>query len=121
MSAVEDFFSAWGLADADERRREMTAALAPEVSYVDPMTPEPIEGPDAVAAYVDAFAANAPGATATVVAHQDRHSLTRVTVEFRMADGAVQYGQYFVEFDADERPTRLVGFVGLGEPPDRAT
>ena len=112
---VETFFSAWGMADPDTRRAAIAAAFAPGARYADPMTEAPLEGAEAVAAYVDKFTEMAPGATAEVVDRQDRHGTTRATVAFRMADGMVQHGQYFVEYDG-ERIARMVGFVGTGAP-----
>ena len=40
----------------------------------------------------------------------------RATVEFAMADGKKQHGQYFIETDQTGRATRMIGFVGLGDP-----
>ncbi|MEZ5219378.1 MAG: nuclear transport factor 2 family protein [Ilumatobacteraceae bacterium] len=116
MSTLDDFFAAWSEGAEDERLRLVRSAVAPDGTYLDPMTPEPLVGPDAVAAYVGAFTDNAPGASARVVDRQDRHGVARATVEFRMADGHVQHGQYFVEFADDDRLARMIGFVGLGEP-----
>ncbi len=112
-SPIETFFAAWGETDDDARLTQVSAAVAPGASYGDPMTPEPITGPDAVANYVAMFAQNAPGATASVIDSQERHGVTRATVAFTMADGQTQHGQYFVESDSDGKIARMVGFVGV--------
>ncbi len=115
-NALDTFFATWGTTDSTAQAEGVAAALAPEGTYGDPMTPAPLMGPAAVAEYVAAFAQNAPGATASVVATQEQHGATRATVEFRMADGQTQHGQYFVEFGDDGMISRMVGFVGIGEP-----
>lgn len=112
---VETFFSAWSMTDAEERGQTIADALASDALYADPMTEAPLTGPDAIAAYVGKFTEMAPGATASVVDAQDRHGTTRATVEFRMADGKAQHGQYFVEYEAG-KIARMIGFVGTGAP-----
>lgn len=104
------------MSDPEQRVRLVRDAVDANGTYADPMTAEPLVGPTAAADYVAAFTEHAPGATASVVDRQDRHGLTRATVEFRMADGQVQYGQYFVEFCDSDKIKSMVGFVGLGEP-----
>lgn len=116
MSQLDSFFEAWGVTDPERRRHLVRSAIAEDGVYADPMTPEPLSGPDAAAAYVAAFTENAPGATARVVDRQERHGTTRATVEFRMADGETQYGQYFVEHADDGKVIRMTGFVGIGAP-----
>ncbi|MGB5757183.1 MAG: nuclear transport factor 2 family protein [Acidimicrobiales bacterium] len=116
MSPLDNFFEAWSESDPEKRLRLVHSAIAPDGTYADPMTPEPLTGPDAAASYVAAFTQHAPGASARVVNRQDRHGMTRATVEFRMANGEVQHGQYFVDFADDDKVARMVGFVGLGEP-----
>lgn len=118
MNSIERFFAAWGDPDADSRSAAIGSAVATTGTYADPMTPEPLVGPGATSEYVAAFADAAPGATARVIDSQERHGITRATVEFEMADGNRQYGQYFVETD-DHQITRMVGFVGLVEPAER--
>ena len=114
--AIESFFAAWGETDANTRTDMMRAAVSPDFSYLDPRTPEPVTELDALAGYVEMYTQYAPGATAAVVSQSTTQGHHRATVEFRMADGTVQLGQYFIECDAEDRPARLIGFVGLGEP-----
>lgn len=117
MTSIEAFFAAWSMTDDAERLATIAAATAPAVSYADPRTPEPLNGPDAIAEYVAMFAQAAPGATANVIKHDAHHGAARVTVEFKMADGLTQHGQYFVEpEDANAPITRMIGFVGTGAP-----
>jgi hypothetical protein len=114
--AIASFFSAWGLTDADARAAALGQSLSPDIHYLDPRTPEPITSLAALVDYVGMYTQYAPGATAAVVSQSTTQGHHRATVEFRMADGTVQLGQYFIECDAEERPARLIGFVGLGEP-----
>jgi ketosteroid isomerase-like protein len=116
---IDTFFEAWGTADADRRAELVAASVTAQVVYADPQSPEVVTGPDALAAYVAMFSANAPGWTAKVVASDTVAETTRATVAFggQGPDGQemVQHGQYFVEFDGD-RISRMIGFVGTGQP-----
>lgn len=114
--AIETFFGAWGDTDEVTRRAAIGASIADSGVYADPMTPEPLVGPDAVASYVAMFAQQAPGATVDVIDTQERHGVTRASVEFTMTDGQVQHGQYFVELDDSGTIGRMIGFVGLVTP-----
>ncbi|WP_372885839.1 molecular chaperone GroEL [Shimia sp.] len=112
--AIERFFEAWGEPDAATRARHLRAAISPDISYADPRTPDRLTDPEALIAYVAMYTQYAPGATARVVALSETLALFRATVEFRMSDGKTQLGQYFIECDDDARPTRMIGFAGLG-------
>ena len=113
--AVQTFFAAWSIADADARRDMIAGAIADTVSYADPRTATPLTELNAVNDYVGMFAQAAPGATASVIKSDTQAGVTRATVAFAMADGMVQHGQYFVEYDGD-KISRMVGFVGTGTP-----
>ncbi|MEL6167337.1 MAG: nuclear transport factor 2 family protein [Pseudomonadota bacterium] len=116
---IETFFSAWGVADAEDCARAIAPIFAPVGTYADPRSPEVLTGTEAVAAYVAMFGANAPGWTATLVTTSTVAGVTRATVAFggMGPDGTqmVQHGQYFVE-EADGMITRMVGFAGIGAP-----
>lgn len=114
-TAIETFFGAWSMADADARLAAISSAVSDAVTYADPRTSDPLSGAAAVSEYVGMFAASAPGATADVVDTQEQAGLTRATIAFRMPGGMEQMGQYFVEM-ADGKLTRLTGFVGTGTP-----
>ena len=118
-TSVETFFSAWGTADAAQRKTSIEAAVAADVRYADPRAPDLITGVEALSEYVGMFSSNAPGWTAKVVKSDTVSGMDRATVAFggKGPDGSdmVQLGQYFVEFEGD-RIARLVGFVGTGEP-----
>ena len=114
--AIERFFAAWGEPDADTRAQTLRETLSPDISYVDPRTPDAITNRDALIAYVAMYTQYAPGATARVVCLSNTQNMYRATVEFGMSDGMKQVGQYFIELDAESRASRLTGFVGLGEP-----
>jgi hypothetical protein len=115
-SVIDQFFAAWSAPDLDARIGLIEGAMAPNVSYADPRTPVPLAGTEAIVEYVSGFVTSAPGATATAVDRQIQSGCARATIEFKMADGHIQYGQYFVEFADDGRICRMIGFVGTGAP-----
>lgn len=114
--AIERFFASWGNPDPDTRAADLSACLSANVFYCDPRTPAPICDVDALIAYVAMYTQYAPGATARVSNLSQTQDTYRATVEFRMQDGMTQTGQYFIETDDQSRPSRMIGFVGLGEP-----
>ena len=113
---IKRLFLAWGNPDAISRAQELKDTLASEFYYADPNAPEPITDADAFVAYIAMFTEYAPGATARVVKLTECKGHYRATVIFEMADGKQQFGQYFVDLDDDGRVTRMIGFVGLGDP-----
>jgi len=119
MSAVETFFSAWGMDNDADRLAAISGVYAGGGTYADPRSPSVLEGAEAIAAYVNMFSANAPGWTASVVKSDEIAGSVRATVAFggKGPDGSemVQHGQYFVDMDGD-KITRMVGFVGTGAP-----
>lgn len=116
---ISAFFEAWQIEDASARLEKITGAVAKNIQYSDPRTPETITGIDALNDYVGMFSANAPGWSARVMKSDTNDSMTRSTVAFsgKGPDGAeqVQLGQYFVEKDGG-RISRMIGFAGTGEP-----
>ena len=112
--AVSTFFSAWGMADAASRLSAIKGSLAQDASYMDPRTEAPLSGPEAIASYVGMFTQQAPGAVAEVISAANRSGVTRATLAFKMPNCMEQTGQYFVEYDKDDRIARMVGFVGTG-------
>lgn len=113
---VETFFDAWGETDADARAKAVQSTLAADFEYLDPRTPDPLTDADALVGYVAMYSQYAPGATAKAVHLSQTGGFTRASVEFAMADGNKQHGQYFIEHDDDGRLARVVGFVGMGTP-----
>lgn len=116
---ISTFFDAWRFESADARLEKITSAVAANIQYDDPRTPQTINGIDALSEYVGMFSANAPGWSAKVVGSDTIAGMTRATVAFggKGSDGneIVQLGQYFVETDGD-LISRMVGFVGTGTP-----
>ncbi|MEM1373929.1 MAG: nuclear transport factor 2 family protein [Pseudomonadota bacterium] len=114
MSAIETFFDAWALTDTGAQAQMIAGTLAPGATYSDPRSGGRLEG-EAIAAYVSAFAANAPGSSATVENTSDVNGYLRIRVAFGGAgpDGApmVQHGTYFADLDGDQI-AMLAGFVG---------
>lgn len=117
--SISTFFDAWQIEDANDRLNKITSAVAKNIQYNDPRTPETINGIDALSDYVGMFSASAPGWSAKVVNNDITGSMTRTTVAFSGVgpDGTeqVQIGQYFIEKEGG-LISRMVGFVGTGEP-----
>lgn len=117
--SIETFFNAWQLESDAERSDAIHRAVTEDVLYVDPRTPEPIRGREALSEYVGMFSKNAPGWSASVVASDSVGGVTRATVAFGGPgpDGTTQsqLGQYFVESDGTSI-SRMTGFVGVGAP-----
>lgn len=113
-SAIETFFDAWGVADAATRSDMIAGTLAPGATYSDPRSGGRLTG-DAIAEYVSAFSANAPGWTAKVENVSDVNGYLRVRVAFggQGPDGSmmVQHGTYFAD-ESDGLLTMIAGFVG---------
>ncbi|QFT97409.1 hypothetical protein FIU85_08860 [Roseovarius sp. THAF8] len=112
--SVRRFFNAWGDGDAEARMAVLNDVLADGVRYADPRLEEPLVGTAAVIGYVGQFSQMAPGAIAQIAGLETRDGITRATVEFIMADGQMQLGQYMIEADGAGQLTRLVGFKGTG-------
>ena len=114
--SLNDFFAAWTTQDADSRRALLASAISDNFYYVDPRTPEPITSVDAMDAYAGQFLEMCPpGASVTVKDPVDvKLGHARATVAFVMSPEMQQMGQYFADLDANEKITRLIGFVGTG-------
>ncbi|PTX57135.1 hypothetical protein C8N43_1801 [Litoreibacter ponti] len=115
-TAIERFFDAWGMADDAARATAIAESFAKGGTYADPRSDGTLSG-DAIATYVNAFSANAPGWTAKVVKSDEIAGCIRCTVAFggKGPDGSemVQHGQYFAEMDAGHI-AKMTGFVGTG-------
>jgi len=115
---ITTFFGAWEIEEAEARLAKIKSAVAEDIQYDDPRTPETIQGIEALNGYVAMFSANAPGWSARVVKSETVATVTRATVVFSGMgpDGSKQeqLGQYFVEKHG-ECISRMVGFVGTGE------
>ena len=112
--SVRRFFNAWGDGDAEARMAVLNDVLAAGVRYADPRLEEALVGTASVIDYVGQYSAMAPGAIAQIANMDVRDGIIRATVEFIMADGHIQPGQFVIEVDSDERLTRIVGFKGTG-------
>lgn len=113
-SVIETFFEAWAVADASARAEMIAGTLAPDATYSDPRSGGRLTG-DAIAEYVSAFSANAPGWTANVEHVSDVNGYFRVRVAFggQGPVGAmmIQHGTYFVDA-GDNGLKTIAGFVG---------
>ncbi|KRS11928.1 hypothetical protein XM53_14330 [Roseovarius atlanticus] len=112
--SVRRFFNAWGDGDAEARMAVLNDVLASGVRYADPRLEAPVVGTAAVMDYVGQFSQMAPGAIAQIACMEDRDGVILATVEFIMAGGHMQTGQFVIETDAGERLSRIVGFKGTG-------
>ena len=112
---MQTLFSAWGDPSPDGRAAKTDAAIGPGFFYADPNIPSPVTGRDAYLAYIAQFGEMMPGASANVVTVSDHHGFARATVDFLRDGESMMRGQYFADI-TDGRITRLIGFVGMGEP-----
>ena len=110
--SITTFFDAWGMADDAPRAEAIAAAFSENGTYADPRAPEPLQGAEAIAGYVNMFSAGAPGWTAKVV-----NVSSTVAFGGMGPDGKemVQHGQYFADTEGD-KITRMVRFFGTGVP-----
>ncbi|MCO4846923.1 MAG: hypothetical protein KC448_02990 [Yoonia sp.] len=113
--AIEDFFAAWAVEDADKRADMIKGAVAEPVFYADPRTSDPVTSMDALLAYVGMFSQMAPGMAVAATNISTTLTFARATVQFGEGERS-QTGQYMVDLDADGKITRCVGFIGMGEP-----
>jgi len=109
------FFDAWGMADSD-RMQALQDAAHPDLIYTDPNTAEPVVGLGAMDQYLAMFIQHMPGSAAKAVSVDTHFNYARVTVDFLMKGAATMRGQYFAELDDDGRISRMVGFIGTGDP-----
>jgi len=112
---LETLFSAWGDPSPEERAAKTDAVLGPNFIYADPNTPDPVTGRDAYLGYITQFGEMMPDASAKVVMVSEHHGYARATVDFIAGSNRMMRGQYFADIN-DGQITRLVGFVGMGEP-----
>ena len=115
---IADFFSAWG-ADPDERRETLDRVLAQDFRYADPRAGEALTDRAALAAYLDAFSADAPGWRAEAIRTDSVDGLHRTIVAFS-GDGPegtpmIQHGTYVTRLEG-ARIARMTGFAGTGAP-----
>ncbi len=110
------FFSAWGDQSPESRAQKTDTALGPQFTYADPNTPDVIVGRDAYLEYLAQFASQMPGGSARVVDQSQTAHCVRATVDFLSGDTRMMRGQYFADLNAAGKITRMIGFIGLGEP-----
>ncbi|MEJ6399038.1 nuclear transport factor 2 family protein [Yoonia sp. 208BN28-4] len=113
--ALKNFFAAWAEPDADKRNSMIDAAVDPAILYADPRTEAPLTDLAALKDYVAMFSQMAPGMPVACVNVSNTLHFARATVHFGEGDKA-QTGQYIADLDAGGKITRLIGFVGMGEP-----
>ncbi len=117
-TALDQFFSAWSVADAGARADLIAAAMAPVFSYADVRSEGRLATLPLLNAYVGQFPQMAPGWTATVADRKEVAGYTEALVAFSGPDEdgtpVTQYGTYFADLDAEGRLATLVGFSGNG-------
>jgi len=113
--ALNAFFTAWALEDAEARNAQIDTALGDTILYADPRTEAPLTSGDAVKDYVGMFSKMAPGMPVSVANVSTTLAYARATVQFGAGDQS-QWGQYIADLDDTGKITRLVGFVGMGTP-----
>ena len=114
--ALKTFFSAWAETDPTARSSLIAKAVDENATYSDPRSGDRLVGVDAIAEYVSAFSANAPGWTAEVVKSDVVNGYARTVVKFGGIgpDGKemAQHGTYFADLGNGETILTIAGFVG---------
>ena len=112
---IHAFFEAWSIGDAEKRNAQIDGSIADTIFYADLRTPEPITDGAALKDYVAMFSQMAPGMPVSVGKISTTLEFVRATILFGPV-GQAQTGQYTIETDPNGKLTRMIGFVGLGEP-----
>jgi hypothetical protein len=113
--SIEDFFAAWAVEDADKRSDMIKSAVAEPVFYADPRTEAPVTTMDALIEYVGMFSKMAPGMAVAATNVSTTLTFARATVQFGTGERS-QTGQYICDLNDAGQITRMIGFVGMGEP-----
>ena len=113
--SIETFFAAWAEQDATVRDKMIDDALSGSILYADPRTEAALTDATSVKGYVAQFSQMAPGMPVAAVNISRTLGFVRATVLFGAGEQS-QTGQYIADLDADEKISRLVGFVGMGAP-----
>lgn len=113
--ALNQFFTAWAMSDADARNAQIDGALGGTIAYADPRTEAVLTDAAAVKNYVGMFSQMAPGMPVSVANISTTLNFARATVQFGAGDQC-QWGQYTADLDDAGKITRLIGFVGMGAP-----
>lgn len=112
-TAVVDLYcSAWNETDIAARTALLARAVTADVTYIDPTVS--LRGTDALAAHIGAVFTRYPGSTIVRTSAVDaHHGLARFLWRKVLADGsALPEGIDIVEFAADGRLSRIIGFFG---------
>jgi hypothetical protein len=112
---IDDFFTAWSIADDTTRDAQVADTLSDDIFYVDPRTADPLTTVAAVKDYIGQFSKMAPGMPVSVVNTSKTLTFARATVQFGEGEQS-QMGQYTVDLGPEGKIQRMIGFVGLGTP-----
>ncbi|MEM1236700.1 MAG: nuclear transport factor 2 family protein [Pseudomonadota bacterium] len=114
-AAFTTFFDAWGDPDAGSRAAALASVTSDTSTYSDPRSGGDLVGTTAIAEYVAAFSANAPGWSATVENSSEVNGYWRLRVAFGGkgpgGQDMVQHGTYFAMLSGG-MIALLAGFVG---------
>lgn len=111
-SLIDTYCAGWSDPDPLRRRKFLGEALADGATYTDP-TAHTV-GVEELASHIDSVFAQQPGMRVLRVSNVDaHHGVARFGWRLVQADGtALPDGVDFVEFSAEGRIRRIVGFFG---------
>jgi len=107
------YSQSWTCAKPSERVELFGSSLDPDCRYSDPLTAT--QGWDALAAYMEDFQRQIPGAHFEVVDFLSHHNTSFVRWDMKSADGAkIGDGHSFGEYGPNGKLVKMTGFF---EPP----
>jgi len=109
---VDRYCMAWSDPDPARRGELLHSVLAEQATYCDPTVK--LTGPDELLAHIEKVVAQRPGAKILRISRVDlHHGIARFAWHLVKADGtALPEGLDIVEFTADGKIGRIVGFFG---------
>lgn len=110
---IQDYISAWNIADSEERVRLMTQILDERCLYVDSHLPDHITNRESHCQFIDRFKDKFPDLSLKLIASPDlHHGYFRFNWQILKPDGNLfTQGSFFGQINEDNKITKLVGFV----------
>lgn len=114
MKAIESYLAAWNARTSEERTALLQSCLTPDVIYIDPHAPEPIEGIESMQELIEAFRSRFDHRLIAEGRIDEHHSVFRLRWRLQRENGDVLSRGLMVGDIADAEPTvlkRIVQFV----------
>ncbi len=109
--SIERYFQAWNQTDIDTINTTLQSCWVAGGTYIDPLNA--LTGVDGLAAIIQHTQDGVPGRIVTLTSRVDfYHGSGRYTWAFTKPNGDKTEGFDYIEYDGDNRLTRLVSFFG---------